>query len=116
MRRFAVISAIFLLALVFGCTGMEKMFSVKYEVLSNCSGIDITYANSSGVNTDTHQTLFPWTEEHIRTTPFDVYLLAYNGTGCGTITANVYVGGTLYKSEIGTSNTAAITGTILKDH
>jgi hypothetical protein len=115
MKRFAVLSLIFIAALILGCAGMEKAFSVKYEVISTCSSVDITYFNSSGVSTDTTVTIFPWKDEQTRTTPFDVYLITANGVG-GTITSNIYVGGTLYKTETGSPGTTAITGTILKNH
>jgi hypothetical protein len=116
MRRFAVLSMIFLVALVFGCSGMEKAFSVKYEVTGNCTNVDISYIDSTGSNAYTTQSVFPWTDNQTRTTPFDVSLGTVVNGSTGTITANIYVGGTLYKTATGTNGTTTITGTITKTH
>jgi hypothetical protein len=116
MKRLTVVFAIFITAFIFGCAGMEKAFSVKYQVSGTSTNVDISYIDSTGANAYTTQSVFPWKDEQTRTTPFDVSLATVVNGSVGTIKAEIYVGGVLYKEANGTTGTAVISGTINKDH
>jgi len=72
-------------------------YSVKYTL--SCSSCDITYENSSGGTSQESNVNSTWSYSFTGYDGDFVYLSAQNNNNSGSITVNILVGGSVYKTS-----------------
>lgn len=104
MRK--VIIVLFVLALILSCELFETEKQVEYKVTCNTGLVDLTIENSNGGTSQYDDMATPWSYSFEVDKPeygyVFVYVSAQNQQSSGTVTAQIYVDGTLYKTSTST--------------
>ena len=74
-------------------------WTIVYKVTGTCGNVSLTYENSSGGTSQISSATLPWTYTFTASGYTFLYVSAQNNNSSGTVTAEIDVNGSVYKTS-----------------